>query len=72
MLQRDTVTAPVGQEGQLVAAVKQASLWDFKEVTHWARKKGIEVDPGAHGRAALQWADGKDDQADQNADQAKP
>ncbi len=27
---------------QLVAAAKQASLWDFKEVIQWAGKKGIE------------------------------
>ena len=27
---------------QLVAAAKQASLWDFKEVVQWAGEKGIE------------------------------
>ncbi len=27
---------------QLVAAAKQVSLWDFKEVTQWAGKRGIE------------------------------
>ncbi len=27
---------------QLVAAAKQDSTWDFKEVIQWARKKGIE------------------------------
>jgi hypothetical protein len=27
---------------QLVAAAKQVSLWDFKEVIQWAGKKGIE------------------------------
>jgi hypothetical protein len=26
----------------LVAAAKQVSTWDFKEVIQWARKKGIE------------------------------
>jgi hypothetical protein len=33
----------------LVAAAKQASLWDFKEVIQWAGKKGIEwfVPPAA-------------------------
>jgi hypothetical protein len=27
---------------QLIAAAKQASLWDFKEVVQWAGEKGIE------------------------------
>jgi hypothetical protein len=27
---------------QLVAAAKQVSLWDFKEVVQWAGKRGIE------------------------------
>jgi hypothetical protein len=27
---------------QLVAAAKQVSTWDFKEVIQWAGKKGVE------------------------------
>ncbi len=40
--ERDAYEVPVGWGEQLVAATKQVSTWDFKEVVQWAGRKGIE------------------------------
>ncbi len=72
VLQRDTVTAPVGQEGAASSSSQAGLLVGLQGGDPMGAQKGDRVDPGTHGRAALQWADRRDDQADQNADQAKP
>jgi hypothetical protein len=60
---------------QLVAAAKQVSSSDFKEVIQWAGRKGRaeghRVGPGAHRGPALQRAGRKNDRVDQEADLEK-
>jgi hypothetical protein len=70
--QRDTVTVPVGQEGATSSSSQAGLLMGLQGGDPMDTQEGDQVDPDAHGRAALQWANGKDEQADQNAGQAKP
>ncbi len=56
---------------QLVASSQASLLVGFHGGDPMGGQKGDRVDPGAHGRAALQWAGRKDDRADQKADLAK-
>jgi hypothetical protein len=70
MCDRGTPTRFQSDRGeQLVAAAKQVSSWDFKEVIQWAGKKGIEWTLVPTG-GTFQRTSRKDDRADQEADMA--
>jgi hypothetical protein len=71
VLQRDTITVPVGQEGAAGSSSQARLLVGLQGGDLMGRQKGDRVDSGAHGRAAFQWAGRKDDRADQKADLAK-
>ncbi len=68
MCDRGTPTRFQSDRGEhLVAAAKQVSSWDFKDVIQWAGKKGIEWTLVPTGGQHFQWAGGENDRTDQEA-----